>query len=177
MASNPHTNFTKFTNLHNYGQFKTEFKALTGKKMKTVSLADRIVIQKIAYLLHKKGIYCANYGDFSWYLHGVFCYDLWADTLKLEEPSVREKAVEQGVLKEIRDFKDKLKKAGLTRYLTDSGKLELMTTILYIAKKQENLNGNDDSFVERVKGLKDKFTEYEIRKIIGKLREINWEFN
>ena len=53
-----------------YEEFAHEFKIVMGRPMETGSLDDRITIQKVAYLLFRKGA-SSTYSDFSWYLHGL----------------------------------------------------------------------------------------------------------
>ena len=127
-----------------YKEFAQEFRIITGRSMETGSLSDRIIIQKIAYLLFRKGA-SSNYTDFSWYLHGVFSWDLWHDIIGSWNTSPGTVSDERtGLLNRTRE---EFERAGLTDYFSDSDDLELITTILRCAEKQGDLREDNPSLV------------------------------
>ncbi len=156
-----------------YEEFAEEFRVITGKPMETGSLSDRITIQKIAYLLFRKRS-SAIYTDFSWYLHGVFSWDLWRDIINSWD--VSPKAIPHNRRIELNAIRMEFERAGLSKYFHDSSDLELVTTILRCATKQADLRENNSDLIMRVMDLKSKFSEKRIRTAIGPLKNVNWKF-
>lgn len=158
-----------------YGKFVREFEVLCGQKISTNSLSERIIAQKVAYLVYKKGI-SSTYTNFSWYIYGVFSSSLWNDTIRLYDPqSEKLPAEHEDLIKKMgKEFLD----AGLIEYLSSADKLELITTILYKSKRQEDLEENNTELIYEVKNAKDKFNncEKEIKVAISKLKKIQWNF-
>jgi hypothetical protein len=156
-----------------YGAFNSEFRQMTGKKMRTGLLEERIISQKIAYLLHRRGI-SSTYHGFKWYLHGVFSFELWYDTI--HSPDIEE-PIDAAQVEKISLFQEECSEAGIFGYFGTSAGLELITTILYFAKSREDLREDNGELVSRVQRAKSKFSdEEEIKAAIGKMRGIPWEF-
>jgi hypothetical protein len=139
--------------------------------MKTGSLEGRIIIQKIAYLLYRKGIE-TNYTDFSWYLHGVICWNLWYDVIRSWDVTPQDISAE--VTYSVNSAKDSFRNASLTEYFSTSNGLELITTILFLAHKPEELKEDNKDLILDVLSHKNKYTEQEIRVAITKLRSLEW---
>jgi uncharacterized protein YwgA len=155
-----------------YGIFVSEFKAITGHDMETNTLDKRIICQKIAYLLNKKGL-ASSYTNFFWYLHGVFSWDLWNDTLTSADIPESITLERSDILNQI---KNEFSNANLASYFDDHDKLELVTTILYCAQKQEDLRDDNTNLITMVLSRKSKFNEAEIKTAINLLRNIQWVF-
>lgn len=157
-----------------YQRFNSEFRQLTGNRMRTGLLEERIMSQKIAYLLHRRGI-SSTYHTFKWYLHGVFSFDLWDDTI--HNPDTEE-PLDAGRAEKIALFREECSKNGISRYMGTSRDLELITTILYFAKSREDLSEANEELVSKVRSAKNKFLdEEEIKEAIGRLSRIEWEFH
>ncbi len=156
-----------------FAKFKRAFHEFVGHPLTSNTLSKRIIAQKIAYLLNKKNLTTVTYTHYNWYLHGVFNYDLWHSALyNLEE----EIPISESELKEINTFKLECENAGLTAYFEDSVKMELITTILHVAKQQTDLDEENRLLVETVLNYKNKFTEKEVKEAITRLKRIEWNF-
>lgn len=156
-----------------YEEFASEFEATAGKPMETGSLGDRIVIQKVAYLLYRKGA-SSSYSDFSWYLHGVFSWQLWHDVIRYWGVAPERLSAEHVVMLE--RVRREFVTAGLTGYFGSANDLELVTTVLYCAKSQADLREDNYELVNRVVSLKGKFAEDQVRRAIGTVSKIGWKF-
>jgi hypothetical protein len=141
--------------------------------METGSLNDRIIIQKIAYLLSRKGI-DTGYSDFSWYLHGVFSWDLWHDIIR--SWNVNPAAIPSQRMLALSQTRVEFEQAGLASYFHDANGLEMITTILRCAERQEALREDNSELTARVMALKSKFGEAQVRTAIGRVRKVNWNF-
>jgi len=156
-----------------YEEFAEEFKIITGHHMKLNSLANRIIAEKIGYLLYRKNIN-SSYTDFSWHLHGVLSWDLWYDIINFWNPKsilLPPKRVET-LMKIKKDFNE----AGITKYFDKSDNLELITTVLYCAEKQEDLSEHNNNLIKKVSLLKHKFGESDIKNAINVIAKIKWRF-
>lgn len=158
-----------------YGLYKSEFRYFTGNAVSTSSLPDRIIIQKIAYLLKRKEITFAGYDKFIWYFHGVLCWELWNDTTAIS--TVPEKGLDSDTKERLDTFRQEFEACGLSGFLDSSEKLELITTILYRAKSQQDIDENNEQLLEEVGRSKDKFTDEEILDAISKVKQIGWKFD
>ena len=161
-----------------YEEFGQEFQNLTDSKMKTGTLGNRIMAQKIAYILFMLIGKDFEYTEFSWYLHGVFCWDLWRDMMKFGSPS--NATLDSIHLTRLEYIKEDLSNAGLTDYFTNSDDLELITTILYCAKNgngQKELFEENTSLIANVMALKNKFDEDQIKRAISVTNKVKWDFN
>ncbi|MGI0141245.1 MAG: hypothetical protein ACREBF_01160 [Candidatus Micrarchaeales archaeon] len=157
-----------------YGEFAQKFQIIVGHAMETGTLEKRIIIQKIAYLLYRKGVNF-EYTDFSWYLHGIFSWNLWYDIIHFWDPAPQLLSTEQ--VASVNNVLEDFKKANLTTYFTTSNDLELITTILYRAKSQSDLNSENTSLINEVIALKGKFSQEQIKIAIDKIKLIEWNFN
>jgi hypothetical protein len=122
---------------------------------KTDTLDNRIIAQKVAYLVDKRGI-TGGYNNFFWSSEQ-------AESIEEQEQVLN-------------DFKSELKMAGLYDYLCDVNKMELITTILYYSNKMEDLNTKNEILILDVKSAKEKFKDDEIKEAISKLKQINWVY-
>ncbi len=156
-----------------YGEFITTFKLVTHEPIKTNKLDDRIIAQKVAFLLYKKGLHPV-YTDFIWYLHGVFSWGLWHNLLtNVSETEEQLTAISKDA---IIKFRGECIKSGLSEYFNNSNKMELITTILYTAKSQNDIREDNEHIIKHVKALKDKFSDEEISEAIRRVKQINWKF-
>jgi len=60
-----------------FTKFSKAFKQLIGTEPSASNLKNRIIVQKIAYLLQKKNIDFKY--SFRWYIYGVFSWNLWVE--------------------------------------------------------------------------------------------------
>jgi hypothetical protein len=157
-----------------YEEFAHEFKIVMGRPMETGSLDDRITIQKVAYLLFRKGA-SSTYSDFSWYLHGVFSWSLWHDVIRSWDVSPGPLTYSRTAALE--NARQEFALAGLTSYFSNADSLELVTTILRCAKSQVDLREDNSDLITRVTSLKGKFAAAEVISAIGVVKRVSWKFD
>ena len=141
-----------------FKKFIKAFELLTEKPPSNNSLENRIIVQKIAYLLQKKGI---QFGySFGWYIYGVFSRDLWRDNLgNSDSKTSRELSPVELVTI------DTLKHQSVKNTFSNSDELELVTSILYWAEKQSKPI-NDEEVLNLVRATKPRFKDSEYSKAV-----------
>jgi uncharacterized protein YwgA len=161
--------------LTRYGEFAQEFEIIVGRPMETGTLEDRIIIQKIAYLLYRMIGADFSYKDFSWYLHGIFSWDLWYDVIHLWNPT--QESLQPEKIEMLDTIKEKFNDSGLNFYFKTANNLELITTTLYCAKEKTDLNDTNSDLIAKVMRLKSKFKEEEVINAIEAIKNIDWNFS
>ena len=157
-----------------YDELAQEFEIITGRAMETGTLEKRIIIQKIAYLLFRKGAE-SNYTDFSWYLHGVFSWDLWYDVIHKWDVLPQSLPDEKTAL--LNTISQVFRRAGLDSYFDTADNLELITTILYCVQQgREDIREDNSVLINNVIALKRKFTQEGIKDAILKIGLVSWNF-
>ena len=73
-------------------------------------------------------------------------------------------------------IKKDFNEAGITKYFDKSDNLELITTVLYCAEKQEDLSEHNNNLIKKVSLLKHKFGESDIKNAINVIAKIKWRF-
>lgn len=166
--------------MSDYEDFGQEFKIVTDREMEVSSLNERIIIQKIAYLLFSMIGKNFQYNEFTWYLHGVFCWDLWRDVLNQGTPSSALAHLDTPILTNLSYIKKDFVDSGLTNYFSNADDLELITTVLYCAKErrgQDELYEDNSDLISYVISLKNKFDEKRVREAITTIKKIKWNFS
>lgn len=166
--------------MSDYEDFAQEFKIITDREMEVSSLNERIIIQKIAYLLFNMIGKDFQYNEFTWYLHGVFCWELWRDALNQGTPSPELARLDTPILTNLDYIKKDFVQSGLTNYFFNVEDLELITTVLYSARErrgQDELYEDNSDLITHVMALKNKFDEKRVRDSITIIKKIKWNFN
>lgn len=138
-------------------KFITMNQKLFGSIPSNSTLSDRIKIQKIAYLFQEKGLDLNL--DFFWYIHGVFSYELWKDTVsdisEVDISSVQLTSSDLSVFSDLRNVREVMESL-------DSDKLELVSSILYWSNKYSK-NINEPDIVDIVRAYKPRFSVDEVK--------------
>jgi uncharacterized protein YwgA len=122
------------------------------------SFDDRLILQKIVYLMQASGIYLGY--TFNWYIHGPYSTRLAADGFELQpiystldEMVFDERSVEQ-------TFKDFLQ--FIRPFRKEPEKLEIMASIHFL--KQLHPHMKDSDVVAKVVAKQPSFTTAKVRK-------------
>lgn len=125
-----------------------------GKEIDMRSYDDRLILQKLVYILQCKGVALDYF--FGWYIRGPYSSALAADGYFIGEEKHHKEAdispLEESVVKKTKDL--------LRGSITDSKKMEIIASLLFL--KQKNMSLDDSGVILALKDLKPWLTEEEI---------------
>ena len=125
-----------------------------GKEIDMCSYDDRLILQKLVYILQCKGVAFDYF--FGWYIRGPYSSALAADGYFIGEEKHHQEAdispLEESVVKRTKDL--------LGCSITDSKKMEIIASLLFL--KQKNMSLNDSGVIMALKDLKPWLTVEEI---------------
>ena len=125
-----------------------------GKEIDMCSYDDRLILQKLVYILQCKGVAFDYF--FGWYIRGPYSSALAADGYFIGEEKHHKEAgissIEESIVKRTKDL--------LGGSITDSKKMEIIASLLFL--KQKNMSLDDSGVIMALKDLKPWLTVEEI---------------
>jgi uncharacterized protein YwgA len=124
-----------------------------GKEIDMRSYDDRLILQKLVYILQCKGVAFDYF--FGWYIRGPYSSALAADGYFIGEKKHKELGIspkEESVVKRTKEL--------LGCSITDSKKMEIIASLLFL--KQKNMSLDDSGVIMALKDLKPWLTVEEI---------------
>lgn len=142
------------------------FRSFAGKSIDMSSFNDRLILQKIVYIMMSAGIKL-NY-HFGWHLRGPYSSSLASDGFALSNQ--KESYIDRSfrISNENQDKIDQIR-GTLGSDLFDTDKLELYSSILFISKSYGNLS--DEEIITHIKNRKPWLGEETIRNALIKLKD------
>jgi uncharacterized protein YwgA len=137
---------------------------LFGKSADMSSYDNRLILQKIIYILKCKGVRLDYF--FGWYIRGPYSCSLAADGYFLSnEPLTHSPRIAEEEVKTVKEVKE-----ALGEDIKDGKKMEIIASLLFLKNECRFLD--DASLVERLKGRKPWLEENEISESLEKLKMI-----
>ncbi len=131
------------------------FKNLAGRELNKGLYTDRLIAQKLAYIMKFLG-YPINY-PFSWYLRGPYSHDL-ANAMFSEEPR-----------EETRVDLESLK-AFIQNDINSPDRMELTGSLLYLIREGGKSLDNEEDLILTLCSLKPQFSKDEVKMAIIKIK-------
>ncbi|MDO8633783.1 MAG: hypothetical protein Q7K34_00655 [archaeon] len=138
------------------------FLKITEKELNMNEYPDRLMLQKIVYLLQETGI---NFGyDFNWYVKGPYCTQLAADSFDLFEQKIKPKSIK---LSEKENKLIKNLKKDFTHTVKSDNELELLGSLVYIRNQMKIKEKS--AVIEKLMSLKPWYEKDAIEKMLKKI--------